>query len=250
MLKGKIHRATVTEADLNYVGSLTLDEDLIDAAGFREYEKIHVFNIENGEVMRLEEVSGADEALRLDGTNWIRFGDDDISMRNNGADNLVVRNFLSDGDILFRVDNVGNDILRLNGDPGGAHSVEIDATTLDIDVTTVDIDATTVDIDATTTDVSGDLLVGDTLTVGAGDNILTVSQANGDVFINNNANNKDIVFNVNRSGSGEAMRIDGQDLFLNVTNKIKVTNDDPDNADPVAGSELQFVNTGLTDLFH
>ena len=48
MLKGKIHRATVTEADLNYVGSLTLDEDLIDAAGFREYEKIHVLNITNG----------------------------------------------------------------------------------------------------------------------------------------------------------------------------------------------------------
>ena len=48
MLKGKIHRATVTEADLNYVGSLTLDEDLIDAAGFREYEKIHVLDITNG----------------------------------------------------------------------------------------------------------------------------------------------------------------------------------------------------------
>ena len=48
MLKGKIHRATVTEADLNYVGSLTLDEDLIDAAGFREYEKTHVLDITNG----------------------------------------------------------------------------------------------------------------------------------------------------------------------------------------------------------
>ena len=48
MLKGKIHRATVTEADLNYVGSLTLDKDLIDAAGFREYEKIHVLDITNG----------------------------------------------------------------------------------------------------------------------------------------------------------------------------------------------------------
>ena len=48
MLKGKIHRATVTEADLNYVGSLTLDKDLIDAAGFQEYEKIHVLDITNG----------------------------------------------------------------------------------------------------------------------------------------------------------------------------------------------------------
>jgi len=48
MLKGKIHRATVTEANLNYIGSLTLDEDLMDAAGFIEYEKIQVLDITNG----------------------------------------------------------------------------------------------------------------------------------------------------------------------------------------------------------
>ena len=48
ILKGKIHRATVTEADLNYIGSLTLDEDLMDAAGLREYEKIGVLDITNG----------------------------------------------------------------------------------------------------------------------------------------------------------------------------------------------------------
>ena len=48
MLKGKIHRATVTEADLNYIGSLTLDEDLMDAVGLREFEKIGVLDITNG----------------------------------------------------------------------------------------------------------------------------------------------------------------------------------------------------------
>ena len=48
MLKGKIHRAKVTEANLNYIGSLTLDEDLMDAAGFREYEKIQVLDVTNG----------------------------------------------------------------------------------------------------------------------------------------------------------------------------------------------------------
>ena len=48
ILKGKIHRATVTDADLHYIGSLTLDEDLMDAAGFREYEKIQVLDITNG----------------------------------------------------------------------------------------------------------------------------------------------------------------------------------------------------------
>ena len=48
MLKSKIHRATVTESDLNYIGSLTLDENLMDAAGFKEYEKIQVLDITNG----------------------------------------------------------------------------------------------------------------------------------------------------------------------------------------------------------
>jgi len=58
MLKGKIHRATVTEADLNYIGSLTLDEDLMDAAGFREYEKIGVLDITNGNRVDTYIISG------------------------------------------------------------------------------------------------------------------------------------------------------------------------------------------------
>ena len=48
MLKSKIHRATVTEANLDYMGSLTLDEELIDAAGLKEFEKIQVLDITNG----------------------------------------------------------------------------------------------------------------------------------------------------------------------------------------------------------
>ena len=48
ILKGKIHRATVTEANLDYVGSLTLDENLMIASGLREFEKIQVLNITNG----------------------------------------------------------------------------------------------------------------------------------------------------------------------------------------------------------
>ena len=67
-----------------------------------------IFELETGEVMRLEQADGSDEALRLNGTNWIRFGNDDISMRNNGVNNLVIRNYVSDGDILFRVNDVGN----------------------------------------------------------------------------------------------------------------------------------------------
>ena len=49
MLKSKIHRATVTQADLNYEGSLTIDADLMRAADILEYEMVHVFNISNGE---------------------------------------------------------------------------------------------------------------------------------------------------------------------------------------------------------
>jgi aspartate 1-decarboxylase len=52
VIKSKIHRVTVTEANLNYLGSITIDEDLLDAAGLIENEKVQVVNINNGE--RLE----------------------------------------------------------------------------------------------------------------------------------------------------------------------------------------------------
>lgn len=48
MCKSKIHRATVTDADLNYVGSITIDRDLMEAADLLEYEQVHVVNINNG----------------------------------------------------------------------------------------------------------------------------------------------------------------------------------------------------------
>lgn len=49
MLGGKIHRATVTEADLNYVGSITVDQNLLDAAGICINEKVQIVNNNNGE---------------------------------------------------------------------------------------------------------------------------------------------------------------------------------------------------------
>lgn len=49
ILKSKIHRCTVTEANLNYVGSCTIDEELLDAANMIEYEKIQIVNVNNGE---------------------------------------------------------------------------------------------------------------------------------------------------------------------------------------------------------
>lgn len=49
LLKSKIHRATVTQAELNYVGSITIDADLLDQCNMREHEKVHVVNVNNGE---------------------------------------------------------------------------------------------------------------------------------------------------------------------------------------------------------
>jgi aspartate 1-decarboxylase len=63
MLKAKIHRATVTHAELHYEGSIAIDGNLLDAAGIREYEQIHAWNVNNGErfvtyALRAEEGSG------------------------------------------------------------------------------------------------------------------------------------------------------------------------------------------------
>jgi aspartate 1-decarboxylase len=48
MLKSKIHRATVTDCDLHYVGSITIDPELLEAADMLEYEQVHVVDVDNG----------------------------------------------------------------------------------------------------------------------------------------------------------------------------------------------------------
>ncbi|HEX2913660.1 MAG TPA: aspartate 1-decarboxylase [Chloroflexia bacterium] len=58
MLKGKIHRATVTAADLNYVGSITIDRDLMDASDLLEYEMVQVVDINNGARFETYVISG------------------------------------------------------------------------------------------------------------------------------------------------------------------------------------------------
>ena len=58
MLKGKIHRATVIQAELDYVGSITVDEDLLDAAGIYEYEKVQIVDINNGSRFETYTIAG------------------------------------------------------------------------------------------------------------------------------------------------------------------------------------------------
>lgn len=58
MLKGKIHRAVVQQAELNYVGSITVDPVLMDSAGIYEYEKVQIVDIENGNRFETYTIAG------------------------------------------------------------------------------------------------------------------------------------------------------------------------------------------------
>jgi len=58
MLNSKIHRATVTEADLNYVGSITIDQDILDSVGMLPNEKVHIVNNNNGARFETYIISG------------------------------------------------------------------------------------------------------------------------------------------------------------------------------------------------
>ena len=59
MLRAKIHRVAVTQADLNYEGSCGIDEDFLDACGMKEYERIELYNINNGERFSTYVIKGA-----------------------------------------------------------------------------------------------------------------------------------------------------------------------------------------------
>ncbi len=56
--KSKIHRATVTQADLNYIGSITIDENLMEAANILEHEKVQIVNVNNGERIETYVIKG------------------------------------------------------------------------------------------------------------------------------------------------------------------------------------------------
>lgn len=58
MLKGKIHRATVVQAELDYVGSITVDQDLLDASGILEYEKVQIVDVNNGNRFETYTIAG------------------------------------------------------------------------------------------------------------------------------------------------------------------------------------------------
>lgn len=67
MLKCKIHRATVTDADLNYEGSISIDPKLIEAAGLREFERVEIYNCNNGQRFATYVILGKDGEICLNG---------------------------------------------------------------------------------------------------------------------------------------------------------------------------------------
>lgn len=80
MLKGKIHRATVTQAELDYVGSITIDEALLNAAGIREYQKVQVVNINNGNRIETYTIAGEKDSgvICLNGAAARHFSPNDL----------------------------------------------------------------------------------------------------------------------------------------------------------------------------
>jgi aspartate 1-decarboxylase len=67
MMKSKIHRATVSDANLNYVGSITIDRRLLELADIREHEQVHIVNINNGARFETYAIEGSDGDMCLNG---------------------------------------------------------------------------------------------------------------------------------------------------------------------------------------
>jgi aspartate 1-decarboxylase len=67
MLKSKIHRATVTDADVDYVGSITVDTDLLAAADIHEHEQVHVLDVDNGARLVTYAIAGGPGEMCVNG---------------------------------------------------------------------------------------------------------------------------------------------------------------------------------------
>ncbi len=96
MLKGKIHRATVTQAELDYVGSITIDTALMKAAGIYEYEKVQIVDVNNGERFETYTIAGEENSgvICLNGAaaRCVQKGDKIIIMSYCNMSNEEVKN--------------------------------------------------------------------------------------------------------------------------------------------------------------
>jgi aspartate 1-decarboxylase len=96
MLKSKIHRATVTDANVDYIGSITIDSDLMKAADILPYEKVHVVDIDNGARLETYAIDGAagSGAIEINGAaaRLVAKGDRVIIMSYAQIDDAEARN--------------------------------------------------------------------------------------------------------------------------------------------------------------
>lgn len=95
MMKGKIHRATVTEADINYEGSITIDTDLMEAADILPYEKVHVLDVTNGARLETYAIEGGPGEICLNGAaaRLITKGDTVIILAYEWVEEAQARNY-------------------------------------------------------------------------------------------------------------------------------------------------------------
>ncbi|MBX7094022.1 MAG: aspartate 1-decarboxylase [Flavobacteriales bacterium] len=97
VMKSKIHRCRVTEADLNYIGSITIDENLMDAANLIENEQVHVLNYRNGERIITYVIKGprGSGVICLNGPAALKFspGDDVIVISYAGMEFEAAKSF-------------------------------------------------------------------------------------------------------------------------------------------------------------
>ena len=95
ILKSKIHRATVTDANLDYVGSLTLDVNLMRLARLNEYESVHVLNVTNGNRLETYIIAGKDGEVCINGAaaHLVSLGDLVIIAAYGLIDQLEIKSF-------------------------------------------------------------------------------------------------------------------------------------------------------------
>ena len=126
MLKSKIHRATVTDCDLHYVGSITVDPDLLEAADILEHEQVHVVDVDNGARFETYTIAGerGSGEMKVNGAaaRLVHGGDTIIVISYAGYDPDELSNYRPR---VVHVD-VQNQILAIDDEVATLHSADLD----------------------------------------------------------------------------------------------------------------------------